>query len=110
MIAAFFLAATSAPVGVAIPSAFLAEWQSARTQCGEDQENTLRISSRRLHFYEATFEPRQSRRIDNRTLSLNGLWLENGDKKPARLRLSLSSDNKRLSIRSPWWTSRLVRC
>jgi len=108
VIAAFIFA--GATVGAAIPPAFRAEWQSARTQCSEDQENTLKISRGRLHFYEATFEPRRARRIDSRTLSLNGAWHENGEATSVRLRLSLSSDNKHLTIRSPWWTNRLQRC
>ncbi len=92
-----------------IPPRFGGEWQRAITQCGGDQENTLRISGSSMTFYDAVFEPRKVRRSTSNVLVADGVWHEDRNV-CARLTLTLSRDRKHLVVRSPWWTNRLVKC
>jgi hypothetical protein len=105
------IVAVAAPAAgqAVIPSRFAGEWQRAITQCGGDQENTLRISSSSLTFYEAVFEPRKVRRSTSSVLVADGMWHEDRNVR-VRLTLTLSHDRKHLVVRSPWWTNHLVKC
>ena len=110
MIAAAAALALAQVAATAVPPAFHGEWQAAKRQCGGDQENMLKVSRNTLSFYEARFAPRRVQRPDHRTLSMRGLWQEGGQDTPATLHLSLSADSNRLTVRSPWWSTKLVRC
>jgi hypothetical protein len=109
MMAALLSAAFLTPVHP-LPVALRGEWQAAQTQCGTEQEDTLNISSDVLRFYEARFEPKRWQTIKGNTLLITGRWQEDGRSTAAALRLSMSADKTRMTVKSPWWTSHLVRC
>ena len=95
-----------------IPSSFRGEWQIAKSQCGAEHQEMLKISERELRFYEARFAPGKVEAIRNSALSMHGRWQEDGGDgdTDAKFTLSLSNDRNQMTVRSPWWTSKLVRC
>jgi hypothetical protein len=95
-----------------LPPEFRGEWQVTKSQCGQEHEDMLKVSGTALRFYEARFAPHEVRNLSRSGLSMTGVWREDGgdgDTK-ASLRVRLSADKRRMTIKSPWWTSKLVRC
>jgi hypothetical protein len=95
-----------------IPLTFRGEWQVAKSQCGTEQEDMLNVSDRGLQFYEARFAPGKIEAIRNSGLSMRGRWHEDGGDGDAQatVSLTLSNDRNQMTVKSPWWTSKLVRC
>jgi hypothetical protein len=113
LLAMLAFAAALAPataLAAGLPKSLRTEWQRARSQCGGDQEDALRISRKQLDFYEATFVPRKIHVLTPHAVSLVGIWSEDGEDHHITLRLDLSRDGQQLVVKSPWWSSRLVRC
>ena len=108
-----FAVASVAPAAAqypTIPATYLDEWQAAQRQCGENQENMVIVSGRNLKFYEIRFSVHRVRMIDRRSLLLSGIWSEDGKDVATRLRLSLSPDRRRMTIKAWHWASRVVSC
>ena len=91
------------------PDVLIGRWLPA-TECGREEEHSVKISSTRITFYEETFELNQIKKDGPETYVFSGRWNVHGEISSTKLSVRLSSDKTKLSIDGYERAKDLVRC
>ena len=90
--------AAARPPAPAVPPEFRGEWNAVPAACGRGTDDSqLRITARRLQFYESGGPVIAVRRLDRRTVRLTGRMTGEGETHVAAWAFRLSEGGRRLT-------------